>query len=108
VCTRESDPERVAFLPGDDLIEALSILGRQDDVADGVVGNGYTSGPAAWRRDPGQPPLRISCLPLGHRDSAASRQNVDTAVGVEVDDPRGRPVLELLEALAARGPLSAP
>jgi hypothetical protein len=37
--------------------------------------------------DPGQPPCRLGCQPLGHRDRAASRQNIDEAAGVEIDDP---------------------
>jgi hypothetical protein len=35
--------------PGDDLIDALSPLGGHDDVADGAVGTGHASGPAAQR-----------------------------------------------------------
>jgi hypothetical protein len=35
--------------PGDDVIETLTICGREDDVADGAVGYGDAFGAPAWR-----------------------------------------------------------
>ena len=37
--------------------------------------------------DPGQPRRRLRRQPVGDRHGAASRQNIDQAAGVEVDDP---------------------